>query len=183
VRFESPLALAVVLANKESDNSISDHIFKVLGAEVLQDGSFAGGALAVEQFLREVVQTRTDGLALFDGSGLARLNTITARQMVDTLVAMNSAAPPVRDLFLRTLPVSGLDGSLKDRLVQPPYLGAVRAKTGYIHGVSSLSGYARAESGRILAFSILINDVPAESSNRAMKDIQDDICRDLVERW
>ncbi|MDG2149454.1 MAG: D-alanyl-D-alanine carboxypeptidase/D-alanyl-D-alanine-endopeptidase [Planctomycetota bacterium] len=183
VRLETPLSLAVILANKESDNSISDHLAKVVGAEVLGDGSFAGGARAVKDFLRDVVDVTTVGFAMSDGSGLARSNRVTARQMVDTLVTMNQAAPGVRDLFIRSLPVAGLDGSLRDRLTQPPYLGSVRAKSGYIQGVSALSGYASTSSGRLLAFSILINDVPKGVSNRLMKAVQDDICRDLVDRF
>ena len=146
-------------------------------------GSFKGGAEATRLFLDEVVRTSTEGFGMSDGSGLARSNRVTARQMVDTLVAMNRASAPARDLFLRSLPVAGLDGSLRDRLTRPPYLGAVRAKSGYITGVSALSGYVQAASGRILAFSILINDVPNGVTNRQMKAVQDDICRDLVDRF
>jgi len=183
VRYESPLAMAVLLANKESDNSISDHLLKVLGAEVLQDGSFAGGGRAVAGVLQDVAGTSTAGLVMTDGSGLGRPNRVTAHQMVDMLVAMNRAEPESRDLFLRTLPVSGLDGTLRERLTRPPYLGAVRAKTGYILGVSALSGFVHTRSGRVLAFSILINDVPPAYGNLTMKGIQDDICRALVDRW
>lgn len=183
VRLETPLSLAVILANKESDNSISDHLLKVLGAEVLGKGSFEGGAAATTLFLADTVGTSTEGFSMSDGSGLASSNRVTARQMVDTLVYMNRADTEVRDLFLRSLPVSGLDGSLRDRLTRPPYLGAVRAKSGYIGGVSALSGYVQTGSGRILAFSILINDVPDGVSNRLMKTVQDDICRDLVDRF
>jgi PBP4 family serine-type D-alanyl-D-alanine carboxypeptidase len=183
VRLETPLSLAVILANKESDNSISDHLAKVIGAEVLGDGSFAGGARVVRDFLKDAVGVTTKGFVMSDGSGLARTNRVTARQMVDTLVAMNRSAPDVRDLFIRSLPVAGLDGSLRERMTQPPYLGSVRAKSGYIQGVSALSGYVTAASGRILAFSILINNVPKGVSNRLMKAAQDDICRDLVDRF
>ena len=182
-RLESPLSLAVLLANKESDNSISDHLLKVVGAEVLEDGSFAGGARAVADFVSECSGRPAEGLAVTDGSGLGRTNRVTARQVTDVLVAMNATPGRERDLFLRSLPVAGLDGTLRERFVQPPYLGAVRAKSGYISGVSALSGYLQAASGRVLAFSILINDVPPTSSNRVMKDVQDDICRDLVDRW
>ncbi len=183
VRLETPLSLAVILANKESDNSISDHVFKVLGAEILGKGSFSGGAEATERFLKNTVKTRIPGFSMADGSGLASTNRITVRQMVDMLVAMNTSSAPVRDLFLRSLPVAGMDGSLRDRLTQPGYAGRVRAKSGYISGVSGLSGYVQTRSERVLAFSILINDVPKGVGNRFMKIVQDDICRDLVDRY
>jgi D-alanyl-D-alanine carboxypeptidase len=41
----------------------------------------------------------------------------------------------------------------------------------------------RTERGRLLAFSILINEFQPKYSNRQMKAIQDDICRTLVDRW
>ncbi len=183
LRFETPLSRAVLLANKESDNSISDHLFKRLGALAEGEGSFRAGARAVRRFLTQQAGADAAGLVLSDGSGLARSNRVTARALVQALVAMNRKPGHERDLFLRSLPVSGRDGTLRDRLTDPPHKGAVRAKTGYISGVSALSGYVTTTSGRLLAFSILINDIPAPYRNRHMKVIQDDVCRALVGRW
>jgi len=182
VRFETPLSLAVLLANKESDNSISDHLFKLLGAHGEGAGSFAGGAAAVRRFLDETVGTACGGLVLQDGSGLADSNRLTARSLVDVLVAMNAAPRPERSVFLASLPVAGRDGSLAHRLTDPPYRGAVRAKTGHISGASALSGYAVAQSGRVLAFSILVNGLKS-GDNAPIKVIQDDVCRQLIELW
>jgi D-alanyl-D-alanine carboxypeptidase/D-alanyl-D-alanine-endopeptidase (penicillin-binding protein 4) len=181
--IETPLGNAIVLANKESDNSVADHLFKLAGARYANEGSFAGGGHAVAGFLSDTVQTPADGLRMRDGSGLSARNRLTARQLCDTLVAMANAPEGVRDAFLRSLPVSGLDGSLDERLTDAPYYGSVRAKTGYISGVSTLSGYARTAGGRTLAFSILINEFQPKYSNRQMKAIQDDICRTLIDRW
>jgi D-alanyl-D-alanine carboxypeptidase/D-alanyl-D-alanine-endopeptidase (penicillin-binding protein 4) len=179
--LETPLGNALLLANKESDNSIADHLYKLLGALVEGEGSFSGGGRAVERFLRERVGTDTDGLALRDGSGLSPHNRVTARVMVDMLVAMARADPALRDPFLHTLPVSGLDGSLSARLTDEPYRGAVRAKTGYISRVSCLSGYVHSRAGRTYAFSILINGFSKKYSNAQMKAIQDSVCRALVD--
>ncbi len=182
VRFETPLSLAVLLANKESDNSISDHLLKTLGAARSEQGSFAVGSRAVLDFLAHTAQTECTELVIEDGSGLASSNRLTARSLVDVLVTMNTSAAPERQVFLTSLPVSGLDGSLARRLGEPPYRSAVRAKTGYIEGVSSLSGYAVAHSGRVLAFSFLANGLkPGE--NKAVKALQDDVCRQLVDLW
>jgi len=172
----------VRLANKQSDNSMADHLFKVLGAERGEQGSFAGGARAVLGFLRDRVGTSTDGVVLHDGSGLSARNRVTARAMVDTLVAMQTLAEPERGMFLRSLPVSGLDGSLEDRLGELPYRGAVHAKTGWITGASALSGFVQTASGRVLAFSVLINGLKP-GQNKAMKAVQDDVCRALHDNW
>jgi serine-type D-Ala-D-Ala carboxypeptidase/endopeptidase (penicillin-binding protein 4) len=180
--LETPLVNAVTVALKESDNSISDHLFKLLGAQSGHGGSFAGGAAAVAGYLARATGTPLDGVVLRDGSGLSPRNRVTARLLTDTLVAMEHAPPAVRDVFLRALPVSGSDGSLEKRLTDEPYRGAVRAKTGFIRGVSTLSGYVRSRGGRTYAFSILFNDYQTKYDNGQMKAIQDSICRALVDR-
>ena len=181
--IETPLGNALIVANKESDNSIADHLFKVVGAAQGGEGSFEGGARAVTSFLEQRVGTPVSELVLRDGSGLSHRNRVTARAMTAALAAMARAEPAVRDAFLRSLPVAGEDGSLDERLQEPAHAGSVRAKTGYISGVSCLSGYARTRSGRTLAFSILINDYGPKQTNQQMKAVQDDVCRALVDLW
>jgi D-alanyl-D-alanine carboxypeptidase/D-alanyl-D-alanine-endopeptidase (penicillin-binding protein 4) len=100
--------------------------------------------------------------------------------VTDVLLSMARRGDATGADFLRSLPVGGLDGSLRDRMQEPPLRGAVRAKTGYINGVSCLSGYARTTGGRLLAFSLLINDFDERYGNKQMKSIEDDFCRALV---
>ncbi len=176
----TPLSTAVLLANKESDNSIADHLYKLIGDQHGGAGSFAGGSAALNHFLTEWVGTDTGGLVLRDGSGLSSRNRLTARAVAETLAAMARAEHHTADLFLRTLPVAGMDGSLHERLTEAAYRGTVRAKTGWISGASSLSGYVHTRSGRTLAFSLLFNRVPG-GKNHVMKSTQDDICRYLVD--
>lgn len=178
----TPLVNAVLLANKESDNGLADHLFKYLGAVRGGAGSFAGGEQALLGFLRGL-GAPTGGVALHDGSGLSARDRVTARSLTDVLAAMARRGDAAGAAFLRSLPVAGLDGSLRDRMQAEPLRGAVRAKTGYISGVSCLSGLARTEAGRTLAFSILINDFDPRFSNKQMKAIQDDICRALVSQY
>lgn len=181
VELSSPISRAVLLANKESDNSMADHLLKVVGRHAVGEGTFDGGSRGLLAFLEGQVGTPTAGLVLRDGSGLSDKNRVTARAMTDTLVYMANAPGPARALFLRSLAVGGVDGSLDDRLTDPATLGRVRAKSGFISGVSGLSGYAYAHDGRVLAFSILFNGI-APGTNRHLKRLQDDVCRALVGR-
>ena len=82
--------------------------------------------------------------------------------------------------FVRSLPSSGeADLRWEERLADDPYRGNVLAKTGSLHGVSTLSGYAKARSGRIYAFSILLNQT---SGGRSTAEAQDRILQALMDR-
>ncbi len=183
-RFETPLSLALLLTNKESDNSLAEHLHKLNGAVGGAGGSFEGGSLVMERFLREALGVDTAGLVLSDGSGLCEDNRVTAEALARTLREMAVAEGPARNLFLRSLPISGRDGSLHARLGEEPYRGAVRAKTGYIGGAYALSGYAVARSGRVVAFSMLLNHTGRKSPprNATVKPALDDVCRILVDQ-
>jgi len=61
------------------------------------------------------------------------------------------------DGFRETLPIAGVDGTLISRFANSPLKSKLWAKTGTMTGVNALSGYLTAASGRLLAFSILVN--------------------------
>ncbi len=184
-RFESPISLAIVRTNKESDNSVADHLFKAAGAKLTGTGSFASGETAMARFISQQLGLDAGGLVAKDGSGLARGNRATARMLARCLREMAVAEGPARATFLRSFPISGADGSLRERLSEMPYAGSIRAKTGYIRGVFALSGYARTSAGRWLAFATLFNwEGPgAVPSNASMKRHLDDVCRILVDEF
>ena len=56
-----------------------------------------------------------------------------------------------------TLPIAGVDGTLTNRFKTSPLKGKLWAKTGTANETNSLSGYLTAASGKILAFSIMVN--------------------------
>ncbi|HHT9133552.1 MAG TPA: D-alanyl-D-alanine carboxypeptidase, partial [Candidatus Avalokitesvara rifleensis] len=118
-----------------------------------------------------------DRYRIDDGSGLSRENRLSPRMIVDILSFMYGHEEG--DVFYKSLSTPGdKDGTLRNRLTEEPYRGRVKAKTGYISKASALSGYVETVSGKILAFSILINDFKV--SNSEIKQIQDSICKVLV---
>jgi D-alanyl-D-alanine carboxypeptidase/D-alanyl-D-alanine-endopeptidase (penicillin-binding protein 4) len=156
----SLLVSAVEVTNKRSQNFYAESFFKLLGARVCGEGSFTGGARAVSDFLARTVGWPRDQFHVSDGSGLARSDWVTADGMVRLLDYV--FRQPYGVDFLRSLPFAGEpDASLHSRLTEAPYRGNVFAKTGTIEGVSTLSGYAKGRSGRLYAFSILVNGAAA----------------------
>ncbi len=113
------------------------------------------GIEAMNAFLSEVGVKKGD-VVLEEGSGLSRRDMITPDATVGLLSFMNrhKAAEAFRD----ALPIAGIDGTLKNRMNGTPAEGNVRAKTGSLSYVYTLSGYVATAAGEHLAFSILLNN-------------------------
>jgi D-alanyl-D-alanine carboxypeptidase/D-alanyl-D-alanine-endopeptidase (penicillin-binding protein 4) len=136
---------------RDSDNFLAEMLLKALGADAGAAGTTAAGGRVVREVLAEAGAPLA-GVRIVDGSGLSRLDRLTARSLVALLQAAN-ADRDVRDAFLSSLAVAGVDGTLDDRMDRRPTVGRVIAKTGTTMVASSLSGYVR---GRYV-FSILQN--------------------------
>lgn len=151
--FSEPLEEVVRDYNKESINIIGENVTKVLGAEFYgSPGSWKKGSRAIKKYLRE---TGVGGdVTIVDGSGLSRLNRISAEQVVDLLVSVYRN-PEISSEFFDSLSVAGADGTLKKRFFAAR--GRIYAKTGYLKGVRALSGYVFGTDGGVYAFSVISN--------------------------
>ncbi len=152
----SDLVTAIRTTNKRSQNFYAETLAKLLGAERCGQGSWAGGMRAIGEFLTSIGVPR-GSFHMVDGSGMSRANEFAPRAL--TILLRHMFFHPAGTEFAQSLPYSGEEGmrSWKRRLAAPPYRGNVFAKTGTLNGVSALSGYAKAVSGKTYAFSILIN--------------------------
>lgn len=149
----------------ESDNYTAELLIKELGAVVARRGTTPAGAAVVTGVLR-AARIPLRGVRIVDGSGLSRLDRLTAGAIVGVLQAA-LADPLVAPSFLAALPVAGRSGTLEGRMRAPPARGRVAAKTGTTSLASALSGFV---AGRF-AFSILQNGNPVPRwSARASQD-------------
>jgi serine-type D-Ala-D-Ala carboxypeptidase/endopeptidase (penicillin-binding protein 4) len=152
-----PLALIVNEYNKESVNVIGENLFKTLGGHFKgAPGTWENGAQIISDFLVGI-GVNSD-FRIVDGSGLSNLNRVSPQTMTDVLqyAYTNKLIGPD---FVKSLPIAGVDGTLKKRFRSSELEGRVLAKTGYINNVRALSGYAFTRSGDVLAFSILSNGI------------------------
>jgi D-alanyl-D-alanine carboxypeptidase/D-alanyl-D-alanine-endopeptidase (penicillin-binding protein 4) len=143
------MARLLRLTNKISDNFFAEMLSKRLDADSGPPGTTAGGARATERFAARFGSRPR----LVDGSGLARGNIAAPRAIVKLLRGMRRHDD--FDAFWDSLAVPGGYGTLQDRRTNR----RCRGKTGTISGVSALSGYCRAKSGDLIAFSFLMNGV------------------------
>jgi serine-type D-Ala-D-Ala carboxypeptidase/endopeptidase (penicillin-binding protein 4) len=158
--------------NKASDNLGAENLLKVIGAEKNGPPGSAVQALLLVKSSLASAGVDTANLVLSDGSGVSWYNEVSPGALVQLLTGM------YRDhtgfaRFYESLPVGGVDGTLKNRLWRTRAEGNVHAKTGSLSGVSSLSGYVTSADGKLLAFSILCNHFPAQLS--LLRDLQDRI--------
>lgn len=134
-----PLGAIIRFMDRESDNFTAELLLKQLGAVGLERGTSAAGASVVMQELAEAGVPMT-GVRIVDGSGLSRLDRLTANALAAILNAAY-ADPTIKPAFVASLPVAGINGTLEDRLRKPPARGRVLAKTGTTSDASALSGY------------------------------------------
>jgi D-alanyl-D-alanine carboxypeptidase/D-alanyl-D-alanine-endopeptidase (penicillin-binding protein 4) len=166
VHLSPPLAQVAEVTNHVSHNLFADAMMRTVGRAAGGDGSFPAGAAAVRRLLAEA-GADTSVVRMFDGSGLSRMDRVTARSTVNLLAWM--ARGPLADVYAASLPGAAEPGGLK-RMYDSPAAGKLRAKTGTIHGVSSLSGYVTAAGGERLAFSIIANGVPDVHRAKRVED-------------
>ena len=170
---ETPLLSVIDRANKDSMNLYAECLCKRLGYAKFGAGTWQAGTAAVGGFLNSL-SIPTSQYTLDDGCGLSKNNAISSHLMVTVLThdyfGPNSAA------WLASLSVAGEDGTLTDRFHGSDLRGRVVAKTGFVNGVSCLSGYLHAKDGNCYCFSIMFNGIP-EGSNSGAKILQERIVR------
>ncbi|HEX8905688.1 MAG TPA: D-alanyl-D-alanine carboxypeptidase/D-alanyl-D-alanine-endopeptidase, partial [Longimicrobiaceae bacterium] len=143
-------------ANRHSDNFFAEHFWKAAVARATGEGSYAKGGPASAHFYQEHAGVPYGQLFQADGSGLSADNRTSAYALVSAL----NWADQQRwsKLFHESLPVAGQpDGTLNRLFVGTPAAGNLHAKTGYIRGVRSLSGFVKTADGETVVFSMLYN--------------------------
>ncbi|WP_186759562.1 D-alanyl-D-alanine carboxypeptidase/D-alanyl-D-alanine-endopeptidase [Arthrobacter alpinus] len=147
----------------ESDNYVAEVLARLVGAKEQHDASNAGATKAIKEVLTGL-GLPMEGIVMADNCGLAVGNLISARQLVQTVDLMLKASGTDVGQGLVGLPIAGLSGTLGARFSEGAGLdaaGLVRAKTGTLNEVSTLSGYVINAQGRVLAFSIMGNGLSA----------------------
>ncbi|MBX8636089.1 MAG: D-alanyl-D-alanine carboxypeptidase [Thermoplasmata archaeon] len=158
------LAQVLHRLNKVSSNVIAELL---LLHAARPSGRDASTAEASELMRMSLAASGISDAWLFDGSGLTRGNLVSPAGTVK-LLRMIANLPSV----VSSLPVGGTDGTLKERKLSR----AIRAKTGSLGGVQTLSGFAGNEP-----FSVMVNHFPeSEDADGFVKDWIDGLIMSLV---
>ena len=148
-----------------SDNYLAESLARLTALDRGYEASFTGATAAVKEAVAGL-GVSTAGVVLGDTSGLGAGTRISTLQLADTLrQALTSGNNDVRALAY-SLPVAGLSGTLAGRLTGDggAAAGLVRAKTGSLLAVTSLSGYVTDADGRLLAFAFVANGLEGNTA-------------------
>ncbi len=147
---------------KPSQNQIAEIFLKTLGRELRGAGTSRDGVAAVDSIFRSWGLPAAE-LIMADGSGLSRYNYVTPELLMGLLKHMLRS--PNWEVWYASLPIAGIDGTLRNRFRDTPAEGRIRAKTGTIANTRALSGYLNTESGEWLVFSMIVNNSDQGSRN------------------
>jgi D-alanyl-D-alanine carboxypeptidase/D-alanyl-D-alanine-endopeptidase (penicillin-binding protein 4) len=160
VDFDSlTLGEIVRLTNKYSSNLMARHLLLTMGEDRFGvPATLDKGAAAIAEWSRERGLS-LQGVDIDNGSGLSRATHISVLQMAKVLSAAYHS--PYAPEFIASLPLAGLDGTLRSRM-KGAAAGSVRMKTGHLDGVSGVAGYVTTPAGKTYVLVSLINDARAD---------------------
>lgn len=164
--------------NKTSDNALTRLLFLELGVPAMAGAPQATTRDLADRAVRQWLARHgiTDaGLVLDNGSGLSRSERITPWQLA-SLLRVAHASRFAADLTM-SLPVAGVDGGLRRRLVDSPAAGWARLKSGTLRNVVALAGYVNDPEGRPWAVAMMLNHERAGAARPVLDALVDHIAR------
>jgi len=159
-----PLSEIMKVTNKRSQNLYTEQLLITIAAEYGQSASAEGGIEIVNSTLAKMGISKNE-FSMKDGSGLSRFNLISPHSV--SLLLRYMSKHDYYPYFYDSLPIAGIDGTLKNRMKKSQAEGYLRAKTGTVGHVRNLSGYVESRSGEKFLFSFLVNNylLPTPSIN------------------
>jgi D-alanyl-D-alanine carboxypeptidase/D-alanyl-D-alanine-endopeptidase (penicillin-binding protein 4) len=146
VHWSPTLAEVVRSINKYSNNVMTRHLLLTLGARVYgEPGTEEKGRAVIADWLK-ANKLDLPELVLVNGAGLSRDTRISAASLAALLRYAWSS--PYMPEFVASLPLSGMDGTLRRRFDDEPLAGQLHLKTGSMDDVAAIAGYATSRSGR-----------------------------------
>ena len=159
----TPIRVAMERCNAESANLYAEALLKRLGhAQTGQPGSWANGAAAARTVIRRLAGPNAAAeVVIADGSGLSRGNAISPRVMIRWMRAMLRQDSETVEIYLNSLATPG-EGTLRRRFTTRQPVNQLYAKSGFLTGVRSLSGYlVDPQTGRRVVFSVMADSIPS----------------------
>ncbi len=150
-------SIEAILADmdKFSNNYVAEMLTKNLATQEKVPGTLKLGIKKINDHMKSM-NIPNEQYELYNPSGLTRENKMSAFALWSVLDHLKNDFR-IYPEFLTSLPISGVDGTLKKRMRNTPAERWVRAKTGFLTGVVALAGYAGRSDGRVFTFAFIYN--------------------------
>ncbi|GAA3701845.1 D-alanyl-D-alanine carboxypeptidase/D-alanyl-D-alanine-endopeptidase [Gordonia hankookensis] len=168
----APLVTRVNDMLRYSDNVLAEALSVELSVAKGGPASLAGGVAAVKSTLTERGFDMSM-VTLHDASGLSYANKVPATLLDKLMAGASGPSQPLMRPMLDGLPVAAGTGTLADRFdpTSNPGAGWVRAKTGTLTGVSSLTGIVQTIDGRVLSFALMSGGTSPADARPALDNV------------
>ncbi len=165
--------------NKTSDNLDAEMLLRLLGSKNKTHHISARDGIRYIDSLITMSGFNPANYRITDGSGVSHYNLVSPALLCGVLSWLYHERPTVCHNLIETLPISGVDGTLQNRMKNTVAEKRVMAKTGTLSGVSCLSGYVTSSNSHIYAFSIMLENYTESAS--WVRGFQDEICKILAQ--
>ncbi|AFY72607.1 D-alanyl-D-alanine carboxypeptidase, serine-type, PBP4 family [Synechococcus sp. PCC 7502] len=165
--FSPPLAELINTTNKQSNNLYAESLLNRIGSFSNPDSELDSREQGIDIITKFLADKGISAIVMADGSGLSNLSLVTPKTIAQLLTIMKD-----NSIFRDSLPIAGVDGTLKNRLQS---FSNIQAKTGTLTGVAALSGYIQPPKYPEIGFSIIINN--STLSNRELTQNLDAIAQ------
>ena len=164
----SPLNEILTRMMKQSDNLYAEAIFYHTALSIARPATQKNARTAVRQLIQRLGFDPAQ-YTVADGSGLSLYNYLSP-ELLTAFLRHAWRNESIRRHLEPSLPIAGIDGTLKDRMKNTAAYRNVRAKTGTLTGISSLAGYATAANDHQLAFAIINQGIVKAKDGKAFQD-------------
>ncbi len=165
--FSPELSEIIKQTNHKSINLFAEHLLTHCRLKSVNFNKDSVDRSYIENFWR-TKGIDTKGMAIYDGSGLSKYNTVTTKQLVLILKYMKKQSK-YGIQYYESIPVVGKEGTVRSICIGTSAENNMRAKSGSIKSVRAYTGYVTSKSGREIAFSLIINNYNGSSSETGKK--------------
>lgn len=163
--------------NKFSNNTMARQLFLAIGRHQRITGDiddYQAAVRSINQWMdRKGLQPK--GLVLDNGSGLSRIERMTARDLA--LLLEQAYKSPYAAEFIASMPLAGIDGTMRRRMLNTPVAGRAHTKTGSLRNVRAIAGITRDANGKSWAVAAIVNHPAAGASREALDRVLTDVHR------
>ena len=175
--FSPDLAEIIRDVNKYSNNTMAQQLFLSLGAKYRTDAD-RDDAMAAQRVVRQWLAKKgitAPHLVMENGSGLSRAERVSAREMASMLQA--AWRSPYSAEFVSSMPIAGMDGTMRKRLKTTAMRGEAHVKTGTLNTVRAIAGFSRDNNGNTWAVVAILNDKAPFGASSVLDQVLLDLYR------